>query len=242
VTFHGKPLGLRFSDRFGSAFPQLPPSALSALAQFETLVAEHASRRGLVGFAQENIADEIARSLLLAPLLIGGQVTDVGSGAGFPGVPLCVATTSETYLVDVRRKAVAFLELVVRQLNLTAEVINQPAERAAKGSLRERASSVVARALAPLPQALQLTAPLCRPGGRILITASPSERRVPPKELLSELGLSWVDTKPLYGPLDLVQHVHIIDKLEATSSRYPRRSGRAKRTWDRPDRKDAGSN
>jgi 16S rRNA (guanine527-N7)-methyltransferase len=215
----------------------------TALDNFEFLVAEQAITRGLVGFPTEETAREIARSLLLAPLLIApGPIIDVGSGAGFPGVPLLIATGWPGYLVDSKRRSAAFLELVVRDLGLRATVLSESAEIVGRGELREKATSVVARALAPLPVALELTAPLCKVGGRVLITAPMEGHRDPSAELLSELGLGRPELKRLTGPLDLVQHVHIIDKLQATYSRYPRRPGRARQTRDRPDRKDAGPN
>jgi 16S rRNA (guanine527-N7)-methyltransferase len=217
-----------FIVRFASAFLSVDSAQLAALERFESMVVEEAIPRGLVGVSPHQAGLEIARSLLLVPMLQGpGPIIDVGSGAGFPGIALSIVTGWPSYLVDSKRRSSTFLERVVRELNLDAVVVNEPAEVLGTGKVREIGTSVTARALAALPAALELTAPLCRVGGRILITAAPVESADPTKELLTELGLGKPRLKRLTGPLDLIQHVHIIDKPKATTSRYPRRPGRA---------------
>lgn len=220
----------RFSARFTESFPGLTSEQLVSLDHFETLVLERAMPRGLVGFEAENVGREIARSLLLVPLLVGpGPTIDVGSGAGFPGIPLCIATEWETYLVDSKRRSAMFLELAVREIDLSASVRHGQAELLAVGDLREKGSSVVARALARLSAALELTVPMCGVGGRVVITAGRDTEFTPTPQLLGELGVGPLQSKRLTGPLDLVQHVHIMDKLKTTPNSYPRPPGRARK-------------
>ena len=113
----------------------------------------------------------IQDSLRLAPLLFEapeGPCMDVGSGAGFPGVPLAITNPDRHWrLLEPRSKRAAFLEEVVRQLDLpNAEVVAASAEQAAGDPSFVGAHALVAaRALAAPPQAFQLMRPLVSPGG-----------------------------------------------------------------------------
>jgi 16S rRNA (guanine527-N7)-methyltransferase len=111
-----------------------------------------------------------------------GACVDVGSGAGLPGVPLAVARPERAWrLIEPRARRAAFLEHVVRELELTAEVVVAPAERAATEP-RLAAAHVLAtaRALAPPAAALELLLPLVAPRGVAAIFLG-SGAKVPPE-------------------------------------------------------------
>ncbi len=119
--------------------------------------------------------DTLERALVLhvedsavgLPLLIDapeGAIVDMGSGAGYPGIPLAVLSNRPVTLVDGVRKKVEFLERVVRNLGVNAEAIWARVERLAV----ERAEAyavVVARAVADLPTLVEWAAPFLRVGG-----------------------------------------------------------------------------
>lgn len=113
----------------------------------------------------------IADSLRLAPLLAEaaeGPCIDVGSGAGFPGVPLAITHPDREWrLLEPRSKRAAFLEEVVRQLGLpNCEVVAQTAEQAVKDpNLAGAHAFAAARALAAPPEAFDLLRPLLTPEG-----------------------------------------------------------------------------
>ena len=113
----------------------------------------------------------IQDSLRLAPLLAeapDGPCMDVGSGAGFPGVPLAITNPDRPWrLLEPRSKRAAFLEEVVRQLDLpNVEVVAASAEQAAADpSLAAAHAFVAARALAAPPEAFDLMKPLVAVGG-----------------------------------------------------------------------------
>lgn len=114
--------------------------------------------------------------------LPSGPCVDVGSGAGLPGVPLAIARPEREWrLIEPRERRAAFLEHVVRELELAAEVVVAPAERAAADP-RLAAAHVLAtaRALAPPPAAIELLLPLvARDGVAAVFLGSGAE--VPPE-------------------------------------------------------------
>ncbi len=103
-------------------------------------------------------------SLQLLPLLptTPGSITDLGSGAGFPGLVLAVASGRETHLVESDRRKCAFLLEAARTLGLTQAHIHPQRIEAASPPL---AHILTARALAALPQLLGHAAKLLAPGG-----------------------------------------------------------------------------
>jgi 16S rRNA (guanine(527)-N(7))-methyltransferase RsmG len=109
----------------------------------------------------------ILDSLQLLPLLPAapGSLTDLGSGGGFPGLVLALASGRETHLLESDRRKAAFLSEAARTLALPGVTVHpQRIERASPPP----AIAVTARALAPLPLLLPLAAPLLAPGGVLL--------------------------------------------------------------------------
>ena len=110
----------------------------------------------------------ILDSLQLLPLLPqgAGSLTDLGSGAGFPGLVLAAASGRETHLVESDRRKCAFLQEAARTLGLTrAHIHPQRIESAAPPP----AAIVTARALAPLPRLLEYAFTKLAPGGIALL-------------------------------------------------------------------------
>lgn len=141
------------------------------LSAYAGLVRRWATRVDLV--APGDLADletrHIEDSLRLSPLVAGlppGPCADVGSGAGFPGIPLAIAHPERRWrLIEPRSRRAAFLEDVVRELDLNCEVVPQPVENAiATGGARSH-SLAVARALAAPQRALAMIEPLVQAGG-----------------------------------------------------------------------------
>lgn len=96
-----------------------------------------------------------------------GPCVDVGSGAGFPGIPLAIASPARFWrLLEPRTKRAAFLEEVVRELDLDCDVLTLRADAAAADPhLASAHALAVGRALAPPAVALDLLRPLVRRGG-----------------------------------------------------------------------------
>jgi 16S rRNA (guanine527-N7)-methyltransferase len=216
------------TSSYRARFPEVSNPAWDQLELYGRLLADVASPLGLIGFDESNIATEIVRSLLLVDAIKPGQLVDVGSGAGLPGVPLAIALGTEVIFIDRKQRACRFLEQALRELRLGGEVICRSAEEASVGHLRESADFVVARAVAPAPIALAMTAPLCAVGGRIVLTTKGSGEATDEPSPSEELGIGNPTAATLERGIDLVQHVLIIDKLRSTSPGFPRQTKRRK--------------
>jgi 16S rRNA (guanine(527)-N(7))-methyltransferase RsmG len=105
----------------------------------------------------------ILDSAQLSPLLpdTAGEIIDLGSGAGFPGLVLAIMTSRHVHLVEPDQRKCAFLREAVRISGASAEVHPVRAEQLHLTPV----AIVTARALAPLPRLLALAAPLLAPGG-----------------------------------------------------------------------------
>lgn len=222
-------------------YPEVPAAGWERLGVFADLLAGPARRRGLVGFDSDEAALEIGRSLLLLPLVAGrGNLVDVGTGAGLPGIALAAALGGAT-LVEPRRRAVAFLEMAAREMGLSVEVVAEPAELAGHGALRERAGAVVARLVGPPAVAAELAAPLCRVGGLVVLAAAPEAELSLPQAALDALGIGPPESRRLARSAELSHRVHMIPKVSPTASEFPRRPGvPRRRPLGRPGRGAAG--
>ena len=105
--------------------------------------------------------------LSTAPL---GRVLDIGSGGGFPGVPLAVASGREFVLLDSVAKKIAAVVSVLDALPSPGATIAVSAERAedVASSDPRGFAAVVARAVAPLPSLVELAAPVLIEGGVLI--------------------------------------------------------------------------
>ena len=127
--------------------------------------------RDPVEIARRHVVDSLAGARELRRLGIRSFV-DLGSGGGFPGLPLAAALpTDRALLVDSVRKKAAFLEAAAAATGLAdrVEVAAVRAEElAADPRHRERWPGVLARAVAALPELVELAFPLLAPGGSLV--------------------------------------------------------------------------
>ena len=131
---------------------------------------------------QVHVADSLAA---VEELPEGARVVDLGSGAGFPGVPIAICRPDlELWLVDSRERRIHFLRHVARELGLECVIRRCRIEDGAP-SLFDVA---LLRAVAPLKRALPLAAPWVAPGGQVWIWTREQpeaelEQGAPPLEL-----------------------------------------------------------
>jgi 16S rRNA (guanine527-N7)-methyltransferase len=130
-----------------------------------------------------------------------GVALDAGSGAGLPGVPLAIVGNRRWRLLEPRTKRAAFLDEVVRELDLDVEVLRMTTREAASDPHLAAAHPVVtARALAPPGVAFELLAPLVTPTGLRIVWVG-STAKIPPDAERLAGGLAIIGTRgPRSGP------------------------------------------
>jgi 16S rRNA (guanine527-N7)-methyltransferase len=159
------------------------------------------------------------------------SIIDIGTGAGFPGIPLKVfLTEARLVLLDSRTKKATFLHHVIEQLELTkVDVVVGRAEEIARLPLyRQQFTLAVSRAVAPLPTSVELALPFCQIGGRFVAQKKGKieQEVMQASKAIDILGgkLKQVREIELEGLSD-ERYLVIIDKIYPTPEKYPRRSG-----------------
>jgi 16S rRNA (guanine527-N7)-methyltransferase len=134
---------------------------------------------------EDMITRHLLDSLSVQAELSGETVADVGTGGGFPGLPLAVANPQRRFtLIDSNHKKIRFVSHAVRELALTnVEPMHVRVE-----ALQPEVpfDTVIARAFAPLPEMLEKIAPLCNRRTRVL-----AMKGKPPVEELANLPQGW---------------------------------------------------
>ncbi len=116
---------------------------------------------------EEMITHHLLDSLSISPDLAGTRIADVGTGAGFPGLPLAVVNPSRQFtLIDSSSKKVRFVAHAARVLGLGNVTTLQARAEALRPDVPF--DTVTARALAPLAELLVDVAPLCGAASRVL--------------------------------------------------------------------------
>ena len=148
---------------------ELAPAQVAALGTLLDELADWSTRMNLTAIRDpaEAVDKHLLDSLAVRPLLKGLAVADVGSGAGFPGLPLAVADTDRRFaLVESTGKKAKFLRHVVTRLDLpNVEVVPLRAE---SYKPPRPFDSVIARALGPLSKFVRVAGHLAGRGGRLL--------------------------------------------------------------------------
>lgn len=163
--------------------------------------------------------------------LNGASLIDVGSGAGFPGLPLKILFPDLSLtLVDSVAKKCRFMETVSSELGLTqVTIVNGRAEEVGHDPLhRERYDWAVARAVAELRVLVEFLLPLVRVGGHAVAQkgASAIEEAAAARDAIAGLGGGETTISPVQLPgLNEPHYLVVIDKIAPTDQRFPRRPG-----------------
>lgn len=165
-------------------------------------------------------------------LFIGGaRVIDVGTGAGFPGLPLKIfAPQIKLTLMDALNKRVKFLQTVVAELGLNnVECVHQRAEEGARDKkYRESYDIAVSRAVARLPILAEYCLPFVKRGGHFIALKGMqyAEELDEAKRAIKILGGAEIASRRVFLPgLDDVRAVITIKKKMPTPKIYPRKAG-----------------
>jgi len=161
----------------------------------------------------------------------GARLIDVGSGAGFPGIPLAIVRPRvQVTLNEATQKKCRFLEHVLAALNLrNANVVCGRAEDVAqRPDQREMYDIAVARAVAPLATLAELCLPFVRIGGRVIAPKKQgieSEVAAAGRAIRTLGGVSRPSIEVRVPILDEERQLIVVDKVKPTPRAYPRRAG-----------------
>jgi 16S rRNA (guanine527-N7)-methyltransferase len=183
------------------------------------------------GILRDHLADSLV-ALELPEVRAAMAITDLGAGAGFPGLPLAVALPdARVSLVESSGRKCAFIAAAIEACSLgNAAAIHARAESWPQGL--GSCNLVTARALAPLAVVAEYAAPLLAIGGWLLAWRG---RRDPDDEAAgaraaAELGLeAGAVTRVQPYPGALHRHLHLMHKVSPTPDRFPRRPGMARK-------------
>jgi len=171
------------------------------------------------------VVEHVLDSLTLLPLILPGcSLVDVGSGGGFPGIPLAIAAGVRVTLVEPIGKKAAFLAATLRACELDGEAIAERAEVVARDArYREAFDRATARAVSRAPTVAELTLPLIRVGGRALLQrgAMDAHERQALDDAVPMLGARVVDDVRVSDGLQIV----VLEKITPIGERFPRRNG-----------------
>lgn len=158
-------------------------------------------------------------------------VIDVGTGAGFPGLPIAIMDENiEVTLLDSLNKRINFLNLVVRELGLkNVTTIHSRAEDGArKKELREKFDVATSRAVANMAVLSEFCLPYVKLGGHFVALKGPAieEELDNSRNALGVLGGNLKDVKKiLIEGTDLNHNLVIVEKIKICPKTYPRKAG-----------------
>lgn len=217
----------------GVAFDQ---TAIERFEAFHAILDEYNARMDLTAVLDED--ERVDRHDLdsAAPLAQGllasqARVIDVGTGAGFPGMPLLILRPDlQMTFLDALQKRIGFLQDALARLGLKAQTLHARAEDAARlPEHREAYDAAVSRAVANAAVLEELTLPFLREGGLAIAWKGPGvqEELTAARRAAFVLGgtVRGVVPAPVPGRGDW-QHVLLLtDKTGRTPKAYPRKAG-----------------
>lgn len=218
----------RLVSRYG-----LPDGSAEALRALTDLLAgdEHAPTavREPAAAVDVHLADSLV-ALELEEVRRAQAIADVGSGAGFPGLPLAIALpAAHVTLVESSSRRADFLARAVAVTGVAGiEIVDSRVEEWAGG--RGACDLVVVRALAPLPVVVEYAAPLLTLGGTLVAWRGrrdlEAERAA--ARAAAELGMEPVEARHA-APYPGAEHryLHVMSKVRDTPKKFPRRPGMA---------------
>ena len=212
-----------------SLCPFLNDEQLEQFDVYAELLVEWNSKMNLTAITEpdEIVIKHFADSLAFlehAVLPENARVIDVGTGAGFPTVPLLIARPDiKLTLLDALNKRLTFLDEVLKKCGLTAELVHSRAEELGKNNeYRERYDIATARAVAPMNVLSEYCLPFVKVGGCFAALKGSNDDVSAAEKAINELGgklESNVSYKLSNGDN---RSIVLVRKISQTSTRYPR--------------------
>lgn len=209
--------------------PHVSEDACDKFVAYYDLLVDWNTRMNLTAITEpeEVVKKHFADSLAALPYLSDGmRAADVGTGAGFPAIPLLIMNpTLRLTLVDSLNKRITFLRAVLDTLGLKAECVHARAEDFGRDPhFRGQFDATLSRAVASLPTLLELTVPLLKVGGKSYCYKGDVTDELKTAKNALHLLHCTAEVVPIeadYGARTLV----ICTKNAPTPSAYPRKAG-----------------
>lgn len=213
---------------------QLSEAEISAFDLYKDMLSEWNQKINLTAIEDDKdvITKHFVDSLSITPFLKNvKKLIDVGTGAGFPGLPVKIVRPElEIVLLDSLEKRIGFLNTVISELHMgKITTLHSRAEDAGNSpKYREKFDAVTARAVASLPVLLEYCLPLVKTGGIfIAMKGSSLSEADEAGKALSILGGTIEGVKEFTLPgSDMKRNIIVIRKLRQTPTKYPRKAGK----------------
>lgn len=208
---------------------------LELFEKYADFLVEYNAKVNLTAITQPQ---EIAEKHFLDSLLLlaavqpekGARIIDVGTGAGFPGVPVkIVRPDMQLTLLDSLNKRLVFLGQLAQKLGLEWQEVHARAEEAGRQNVyRENFDIATARAVAPLSVLCEYCLPFVRIGGIFIALKSRGAQTEigDANRAISLLGGKLREVRTYTLPQQGERSLIIVEKISQTSSKYPRPSAK----------------
>lgn len=237
-TMMSEALWSPFHDTLQSAFGlSLPEASLTMFERFYALLVEANRTTNLTritspeDFMAKHLLDSLSLALVFTREGVPAKIMDVGSGAGFPAIPLAIAYPEMAVTaLEATGKKVQFIQQVAETLSLRSLMaVHARAESLARDKHhREAYPVVVSRAVAPLRSLCELMSPFVKPHG--VMVAMKTHKALASEVPESQTAFKTLHLKPLEtitNPLPELSHYTLwaARKTKATPAAYPRTDG-----------------
>lgn len=214
---------------------ELDDTAAQRFARYYDLLVEGNQKMNLTAVLEPEEAvdrhflDSIAPAVL-GLLPEGVKMVDVGTGAGFPGLPLLIARPDiQLTLVDSLNKRLEFLRGVLEELDLEAEIVHMRAEDFSRQpQYREQFDLAAARAVASVSPLMEYLLPCVKRGGAAICWKGPDivQEAENARKAIFLLGGKAREPIAYRVPEHDWQHcLFVVDKVSGTPKAYPRKAG-----------------
>lgn len=219
-------LGLKCSDE-----------TIDKFSKYREILVEWNQKMNLTGIEEEkevyikHFLDSVA-AVKKGYIKDGMSIIDVGTGAGFPGLPLRICLeNSKVTLLDSLNKRINFLSEVCTNINIDdIELIHGRAEDFGKDEkYREQYDIATARAVAGLPILMEFCVPFIKVGGYFVCLKGPNAdtELEESSKAMEVLGLKFVEKIDVELPeIELKHNIVVFKKVNSTPAKYPRKAGK----------------
>lgn len=212
------------------------PEMVEKFALYEKLLLEWNEKMNLTAITahDEVVNKHFVDSISFQELIPrGATVVDVGTGAGFPGLPLKIVRPDlKVTLIDALQKRLTFLDTVISELGLSdIETVHLRAEDAGHTKMRESFDVATARAVANLPVLCEYCLPLVKKGG-VFLALKGRDGREEAKNSEKALKILGGKIEEIYDKSwqDMEHVVISVRKVGQTPPQYPRKAGKPQKS------------